>query len=229
MVSDNSFEEIVNFPTRKQNTLDSLTTHPSFTQRCKSMPSIGNSDHDIVLFDTTITATRPKPPRRKILLWKKADIQGIRDDLSDLLSITNLNDPSIEDSWDRLKSKIQTSIENRVPSKMTTSRITHPWMNTEIKRFICRKQRAHKKARRSNQKRDLDRYKRIQKEVQYQIRKGNKKYLVDTVSHDFKDDSKKFWAFVKNKGEEATGVAPLKNKEGYLQTMKLELTFSTSN
>ena len=175
MVSDNSFEEIVNFPTRKQNTLDILTTHPSFTQRCKSMPSIGNSDHDIVLFDTTITATRPKPPRRKILLWKKADIQGIRDDLSDLLSITNLNDPSIEDSWDRLKSKIQTSIENRVPSKMTTSRITHPWMNTEIKRLIHRKQRAHKKARRSNQKRCIDMYKRLQKEVHYQIRKANRK------------------------------------------------------
>jgi len=99
MVSDNSFEHIVNFPTRKQNTLDIiLTTHSSFTQRCKSKPSIGNSDHDIVLFDTTITATRPKPPRRKILLWKKADIQCIRDDLSDLSSITNLNDPSIEDS-----------------------------------------------------------------------------------------------------------------------------------
>ena len=81
MVSENSFEQIVNFPTRKQNT---------------NMPSIGNIDHDIVLFDTTITATRPKPPRRKILLWKKADIQGIRDDLSDLSSITNLNDPSIE-------------------------------------------------------------------------------------------------------------------------------------
>ena len=84
---------------QENNTLDIiLTTHSSFTQRCKSKPSIGNSDRDIVLFDTTITATRPKPPRRKILLWKKADIQCIRDDLSDLSSITNLNDPSTEDS-----------------------------------------------------------------------------------------------------------------------------------
>ena len=41
---------------------------------------------------------------------------------------------------------------------------------------------------------------------------------MDTVSHDFKDDSKKFWTFVKNKGHEATGVAPLKNKGGYLQS-----------
>jgi len=40
--------------------------------------------------------------------------------------------------------------------------------------------------RHSIQKRYLDRYKRLHKEVQYQLRKANKKYLVDTVSHDFK-------------------------------------------
>ena len=74
------------------------------------MPSIGNSDHDIVLFDTTITATRPIPPRRKILLWKKADIQCLRDDLSDLSRITNLIDPSIEDSWARITSKKHTTM-----------------------------------------------------------------------------------------------------------------------
>jgi hypothetical protein len=42
----------VDFPTRKENTLDLIfTTHPSFTQRCKPLPSIGNNDHDIVLLD----------------------------------------------------------------------------------------------------------------------------------------------------------------------------------
>ena len=42
----------MDFPTRKENTLDLIfTTHPSFKQRCKPLPSIGNSDHDIVLLD----------------------------------------------------------------------------------------------------------------------------------------------------------------------------------
>ena len=42
----------MDFPTRKENTLDLIfTTHPSFTQRCKPLPSIGNNDHDIVLLD----------------------------------------------------------------------------------------------------------------------------------------------------------------------------------
>ena len=39
-----------------------------------------------------------------------------------------------------------------------------------------------------------------------------------TVSNDSKDNSKKFWSFVKSKGQEFTGVAPLKNKDGFLQS-----------
>lgn len=39
-----------------------------------------------------------------------------------------------------------------------------------------------------------------------------------TVSGDSKDNSKKFWTYVKSKGQEFTGVAPLKNKDGFLQS-----------
>ena len=109
-------------------------------------------------------------------------------------------------------------MDSRVPSKITTSRHTNPWMNTQIKRAIRRKQRAHKKARETNIKRDRDRYKRLQKEVQFHVRKANKTYMQDTVSNESKDNSKKFWSFVKSKGQEFTGVAPLKNKDGFLQS-----------
>lgn len=71
ITSDNNLEQMVDFPTRKDKTLDLiLTSHPSYKQRCKPMPSIGNSDHDIVLFDTNIQAYRPRPVRREISLEK---------------------------------------------------------------------------------------------------------------------------------------------------------------
>ena len=109
-------------------------------------------------------------------------------------------------------------MDSRVPSKITTSRHTNPWMNTQIKRAMRRKQRAHKKARETNTKRDRDRYKRLQKEVQFHVRKANKTYMQDTVSNESKDNSKMFWSFVKSKGQEFTGVTPLKNKDGFLQS-----------
>jgi hypothetical protein len=66
-----------------------------------------------------------------------------------------------------LKDAIQNTIDKRVPSKMTQERHTHPWINTTIRRKINRKQKAHKKARKTKKKRDVDRYKRLQQEVQY--------------------------------------------------------------
>ena len=42
--------------------------------------------------------------------------------------------------------------------------------------------------------------------------------MKDVVSEDFKSNSKKFWSYVKNKGQENTGIAPLKSKEGYLKS-----------
>jgi hypothetical protein len=89
---------------------------------------------------------------------------------------------------------------------------------TTIRRKLNRKQKAHKKARRTKKKRDVDRYKRLQQEVQYEVRQTNKKYMED-VSTDYKENSKKFWSFIKSKGQEWTGVAPLKNKMGFLQSI----------
>ena len=82
IVADNGLEQIVDFPTRKDNTLDlMLLSHPAYKLRCKPLPSIGNSDHDIVLLDIACKPFKPKPVRRKIYLWKKADIYKIKEDL----------------------------------------------------------------------------------------------------------------------------------------------------
>ncbi|CAG2194538.1 unnamed protein product [Mytilus edulis] len=51
-VADYGLERIVDFQTRKENILDLiLTSYPSFKLRCKPLPQIANSDHDIVLLD----------------------------------------------------------------------------------------------------------------------------------------------------------------------------------
>ena len=41
---------------------------------------------------------------------------------------------------------------------------------------------------------------------------------LEDVSTDYKENSQKFWSFIKSKGQEWTGVAPLKNKMGFLQS-----------
>ena len=63
----------------------------------------------------------------------------------------------------------------------------------------------------------MDRYQRLKQKVQWEIRQANKKYM-EEVSTDYKDNSKKFWSYIKSKGQEWIVVPPLKNKMGFLQS-----------
>jgi hypothetical protein len=38
----------------------------------------------------------------------------------------------------------------------------------------------------------------------------------DVISTDLKENPKRFWAAIKSKKQESTGVSPLKNKEGFI-------------
>ncbi|CAG2197687.1 unnamed protein product [Mytilus edulis] len=142
---------------------------------------------------------KPKPVRRKIFLWKKAEIHNIKEDLQNFITtFKNIKDRSVESLWQAFKTAVQTTIEKRVPTKMTLGRNTHPWINTTIRRKINQKQKAHKKARKTKKKRDKDRYKRLQQEVQWEVRQANKKYM-EEVSSDYRDNAKKFWSYIKSK------------------------------
>ena len=109
---DLSLEQVVNFPTRVQNTLDLMfMSHPSLKFRCKPLPQIGlKRDHYIVLIDTSIQPTRTMLPRRKILISKKANTKGIKQRLqnfSDQFCTDSTH--SIEDMWSSFKSAISSA------------------------------------------------------------------------------------------------------------------------
>ena len=223
IIADTDLEQQVDFPTRKDhNTLDLvLTTHPSFKVRCKPLPSIGNSDHDIVLYDTALSPQRPKPTRRKIYLWKKADIRSMKQDVLNFNNTYQRPDPTtpnaVEQMWIAIRDLLTDIVEKHVPAKTTAARYSNPWINTSIRRAIRRKQRAHRKARKTGKKRDKDRYKRLQAETRYEIRQAYRSYM-DEISQDLKTNSKRFWSFVKSRRQESIGVAPLKDKNGFLKS-----------
>ena len=69
-------QQIVNFPTINNNTLDVVLTNcPSLVKQYVGMP--GLSDHNIVFVETSICALHHRPARRKILLWKHANFDDI--------------------------------------------------------------------------------------------------------------------------------------------------------
>ena len=123
---------MVDFPTQGENTLDLIfTSHPSFQERCKPLPNSNKSDHDIVLFDTSHQPVRARPKRQTILLWKKADTEGIQKAFfiySDRFFSTTFN--TVNSMCEDIKTTIDQIIKDRVPTKRTAARHTHPCIGT---------------------------------------------------------------------------------------------------
>ena len=145
---DLNLEQVVSFPTRLQNTLDLVfMSHPSFKMRCKPLPPIGlKSDHQPV---------RTRLPRRKIYIWKKTNVDGIRSHFRTFAGqCCTFSAQSVEDMWTMFKSAISSAVSQHVPSKMSSTRQTHPWVDTKLRRHMRRKQRAHQKAKRSRKDKD---------------------------------------------------------------------------
>ena len=122
--------QIVDFPTRLHNTLDVfLTNRPSMISNCTPLPGV--SDHEMMLTISDVQAKRLKPVSRKILLWNKADIQNIRNDLStfssNYLTSVTINTP-VEEQWRIISRHLTQTIDNLVPSKMSTTRFNQPWI-----------------------------------------------------------------------------------------------------
>ena len=80
-MNDHGLEQLVNFPTREENTLDLiLTSLPRLFQEVHSPDNL--SDHDIVAGTLKVFIPPRKKPRRKVYLYQKGDFDSMRRDSS---------------------------------------------------------------------------------------------------------------------------------------------------
>ena len=203
--------QIVDFPTRLHNTLDLfLTNRPSMISKCTAIPGV--SDHEMILTISDIQAKRIKPVSRKILLWNKANIDNIRNDLStfssNYLTEVTINTP-VEEQWKIISRHLTHILDDLVPSKMSTTRFNQPWITRQIKRLAKKKSRSYNKAKQSNDPRHWQRYKSLKKQMQFDCRRAHQKHINDMICGDMANNPNKFWSYIKSKRCDNTGVASL--------------------
>ena len=110
LAQDHCLSEVVNIHTREDKTLDLLLTNsPSPVNRVKGMPPIGKADHDIVYVEYDIKAKRIQQAPRKIFLYNRADMDGLRDHLArfrDTFLSSDHSHMSVNDMWVSFKSEV---------------------------------------------------------------------------------------------------------------------------
>ncbi|XP_062605203.1 uncharacterized protein LOC134266991 [Saccostrea cucullata] len=206
--------QIVDFPTRKENTLDLFfSNRPSFIDRCEPLPGI--SDHEAIFVSLNISISRIKPPRRRILLWKKADIEGIKNSATtysgefchDFSTSSDINQ-----MWSSFSTWCSDTMTKLVPSRMSSQRVTQPWANRDVRRLSRAKRKWFKKARISGCQFDRDNYTSLKHDQHRLCRQAYNKHISDMLSDDT-GGKKKFWSFIKSRRTDMCGVSPLK-KDG---------------
>jgi hypothetical protein len=117
----------------------------------KSTVASGMSDHSLVLFDVNARQTRTKKPPHKVFLYKKANTQGMNDDLLKAQStyFQKCNHNSVQQNWEFIKSSITQAMQDHIPSKMTSRKTSLPVSETpdEKKRPSLQKGKIHHQAK----------------------------------------------------------------------------------
>ena len=93
--------------------------------RVKGTPPICKADHDIVYVEYDIKAKRIKQASRKIYLYKRADMVGLKDHMAqfkDAYLSEDHSHMSVNDMWVKFKTGFVEAVERFIPSKMTKTK-----------------------------------------------------------------------------------------------------------
>ena len=154
------------------------------------------------------------PSKRLIYLWAQADFNAIRGNMQSLCEdffnkFSTLT--PVDVLWDEFLSVCNMCMDS-IPTKFTSSKCKHPWINNCIKRITRRKQRAYNQARCSNLATDWSRYYDLKRECQSECRTAFNRYVSNLVDPNKNIITKRLWSFIKNKRQDNVGVSTLKHE-----------------
>ena len=234
-VQNHCLSQVVNIHTSEDKTLDLLLTNfPSPVNRIKGMPPIGKADHDIVYVEYDIKAERIQQVPRKIFLYKRADMDGLRDHLArlrDTFLSSDHSHTSVNDMWVSFKSEVIAAIERFILTKITKTKYNLSWIDSSIRRLIRKREKLYFRACKSSSPEVKNHYKRFRAHVQKVIRDAYWKHISNIFSFEMEspdpdrprknERAKKFWSFVKSLKNDAVGINTLR-ENGILKTDTLD-------
>ena len=216
--SENHVMQVVDFPTHnKGNILDLiLTKSPEQIDNLTKLDFLGNSDHNMILFDVKCDFSQVKTTEL-IYDWSKADFDSYRYELDSINWNTFFNNCDSEEMWLKLKSKLNELQDIYVPKKLRRSSNQPAWMNRKLLQQIRKKRRVFKQWKDSNLNAKLDEYIKLSKSVQKST-KNAKKTFERKIAKPKGDGTRIFNSYVKSKTKTRTSIGSLKRISGEIVT-----------
>ena len=145
---ENAFQlhQVNHLPTRKDNCLDIMLTNAPKCYLSENRPSIGKSDHAVVLnMPTAESYKQTRAPVRKIQVrtGKVEDIATEINNSADWYDILATQYSDLQASFDRLYKVIHEAQEKCQKTVIFKEKDDKPWMNKKIKSLIIKRQELH--------------------------------------------------------------------------------------
>ena len=166
----------------------------------------------------------PKSPPRTVFVYKKADMESLKQDLEHSFNTLLASDPAtktVEENWGDFKTTLISTSKKHIPQKTITGKKSLPWLNTRIKRLIRQKQRRYNTARRTKSDHDWHKFKQLRKTVHKELEIAHQNYVNELFDFDEFDNStvagnrnpqitKRFWRYIKAKRKDQSGIPVLR-------------------
>lgn len=212
MMAECGFSQVVNFPTRLNNTLDILfTNRPSLIQHC--FPAPGISDHSIVLATTVSKITYQKSNSYKMYLWNRANVEDMKYCMSNFMTefchSYTIESP-VELLWSSISGKLLYLLDTFVPSKHSPTNTSQPWITRSIKQLRRQKQRSYNRAVSTNLPVHWQAFKELKRKMQKECRRAFNRYMFNSI-HDpyLSGRRKKLYRHIKSLRSDQCGISTL--------------------
>ena len=142
IMDDHGLEHVIPFPTHDKNTLDLILT--SLLGQFQDIHSPDKfCDHDIISGFLRIFIPHIKKPRMKVYSDQKGDFETMRKDVLRFAKEKYFNGHSdarsVQENFNLISSFIHDSADKHIPSKISKSVSTIPWITPEKRRKIPRR------------------------------------------------------------------------------------------
>jgi hypothetical protein len=212
-VQKSGMSQLIEFSTHeKGNVLDLVITNCcERINNIEEAGKLGNSDHCALIIDVAIKIAQHEKSNTKPD-WNRANYNEFRKVLREV-NWNQILKGTAEQDWEALRKILTECTEKYVPWKRPVGNQKPKWLSREIVKILRRKRSAWRDYRLYSTLENLEKYKKIEKEVKVQIKRA-KWEMERELSRGDDKNNKKFASYIKSKTKATTTIGPLKDNTG---------------
>ena len=149
-------------------------------------------------------------PKRKVYQYQKGDYESMRKDTMKFAKEMYL---TVQENINLITSFIQDSADKHIPSKISRSVSSVPWITPEIRRKIRKRNETHAKAKKTGSAKIRSKFETLRREIKANIRKQHDLYVNNLVG-DVKPNPRDFYHYINSQKKDTQGIPPLKKRQG---------------